>query len=157
MKRYFGSTYYGHPYLDGRGIFLNGHPLDLPITPLADDDLFRNDPPRTKQRYPYNYDPFTIWGTPHPSAECNSTNYTDRLEQEDRAKYTLLSKKHYRSASNIYERPFDSQNCKGPLIERFLRDWHDDPELKLLRVIEYCNSFTGFKTWRLYFHTLRSL
>lgn len=26
--RYIGPTYYGHPYLDGRGFFPDGHPLD---------------------------------------------------------------------------------------------------------------------------------
>lgn len=27
--RYIGPTYYGHPYLDGRGFFPDGHPLDV--------------------------------------------------------------------------------------------------------------------------------
>jgi len=157
MKRYHKSIW-GYGEFDGRGIFFDGHPLDPAMLPPADADLFRHDPPRTKQRHPYNYDPFTIWGAPRPSAECNDTNYTDRLEQEDHAKYALLSKKHYRSGGNAYERPFDAQNCKGHLIEQFLRDWHNDPELKLLRVIEYCNASTGFPTWRLDFHdTPRSL
>ncbi len=29
--RYIGPTYYGHPYLDGRGFFPDGHPLDKPV------------------------------------------------------------------------------------------------------------------------------
>ena len=149
MTRYLGPTYHGHPYLDGRTIFLDGHPLDVRRASPRDEDLQRHDPPWTKQSHPYNYDPFTIWGTPGPSAECNGTNYTDRLSQGDHAKYERLAKKHYRSGSDAYERPFDSHDCKGHLIERFLRDWHGDPELKLLRVVEYCHPYTGYQMWRL--------
>lgn len=115
----------------------------------ADADLMRRDPPWSKRDYPYCYDPFTIWGAPRPSKECNGTVYTDRLDQWDRNKYDQLACKHYRRGDNGYERPFDSHNCKGHLIEAFLRDWFDDPNLKLLRVIEYCNPGTGYQTWRL--------
>lgn len=115
----------------------------------ADEDLMLHDPPWTKQSHPYCYDPFTIWGKPHPSKECNGTVYTDRLDQWDSGKYDRLSRKHYCRGSNNFERPFDSHNCKGELIEAFLRDWFDDPELRLLRVIEYCSPATGYQTWRL--------
>lgn len=158
MTRYFGSTYYGHPYLDGRTIFLDGHPLDMQRDKDADKDLGRHDPPLTKREHPYNYDPFTIWGAPRPSAECNNTDYTDRLSQRDNAKYTRLSRKHYESGTNSYAQPFafDSHNCKGDLIERFLRDWYDDPELKLLRVVEYCNPYSGYQTWRLDYRSTKA-
>lgn len=92
----------------------------------------------------YCYDPFTIWGEPRPNKACNGTDYTDRLDQWDNAKYAQLARKHYQDA-----RPFDSHNCKGHLIETFLRDWHGDPELKLLRVVEYCSPNSGYQTWRL--------
>ncbi len=145
-----GPTYYGHPYLDGRTMFLDGHPLDVIERPRGDEDLGpRHDPPWTKQSHPYSYDPFTIWGEPRPSKECNGSDYTDRLDQWDSAKYARLARKHYSSDTNSYERPFDSHNCKGHLIERFLRDWYDDPKLKLLRVVEYCHPYTGYQTWRL--------
>ncbi len=113
--------------------------------PAVDLDLQRSDPPRTRSTHPYSYDPFTIWGAPQAHAECTDTNWTDRLQEWDYAKYQVLAKKHYPDMS----RPFDSYNCKGTLIEQFLRDWHADPDLKLLRVIEYCNAATGYPTWRL--------
>lgn len=157
MSRYQGPTYYGHPYLDGRGVFLDGHPLDS-----ADKDLSRHAPPRTKSTHPYAYDPFTIWGDPFPSKQCNGTVYTDRLDQEDRAKYERLVRKHYQREESNRDfgragvrwqsptelRPFDSYHCKGELIEAFLRDWFEDPQLKLLRVVEYCDPHSGYETWR---------
>src|SRR5262249_1554438 len=115
----------------------------------ADADLGRHDPPWTRQSHPYCYDPITIWGAPRPSKECNGTVYTDRLDQWDRDKYARLAKKHYQSGDSCYERPFDFPQCKGHLIERFLRDWFDDPKLRLLRVVEYCSPGTGYQTWRL--------
>lgn len=148
MKRYPGSTYYGHPYLDGRSIFLDGDPMRI-VDDQGDEDLTQHDPRWTKQSHPYCYDPFTIWGRPYPDKECNGTVYTDRLDQWDSATYARLAKKHYRSGDNNYERPFDTHNCKGHLIEAFLRDWYDDPALKLLRVIEYCSPATGYQIWRL--------
>lgn len=153
MKGYYGPTYYGHPYLDGRGVFLGGHPLDARDAERGDEDLARHDPPWTKRDHPYDYDPFTIWGTPHPSNLCNNTDYVDRLRQWDGAKYDRLARKHYASGSSSYEHPFDSHDCKGSLIERFMRDWYDDPELKLLRVVEFCNPYTGDQTWRLDYHS----
>ena len=145
-RRYIGPTYYGHPRLDAGGIFLDGHPME---TPPGDEDLARHEPPWSKQSHPYAYDPFTIWGEPCKSKACNGSDYTDGLDEWDTSKYERLAKKHYRSGENSYERPFDAHNCKGALIEAFLRDWHDDPELKLLRVVEYCNAHSGYSTWRL--------
>lgn len=115
----------------------------------GDEDLTRHDPPWTKSDHPYCYDPLTIWGEPRPNKECNGTVYVDRLEQWDAAKYDRLAREHYRRGDTCYERPFDSYNCKGYLIERFLRDWFGDPKLRLLRVVEYCHPYTGYPTWRM--------
>lgn len=147
MKGYIGPRYHGHPYLDG--VFLDNHPLDVVEDPHADADLSRSNPPRTPQTHPYAYDPFTIWGSPHPSKERHGTTYVDRLMQWDRAKYERLARKHYHSGTDNYERPFDAQHCKGYLIEAFLRDWFDDPELRLLRVVEHCHPYTGERNWNL--------
>jgi hypothetical protein len=51
--RYLGPTYYGHPYLDGRGFFLDGHPLDDSAAQCSAEDLTSSsDPLRDKQPYP---------------------------------------------------------------------------------------------------------
>lgn len=151
MTRYLGPRYYGHPFLDGRGVFLDGNPLDdcTKDDPCCDADLQRHDPPRTKDTHPYAYDPFTIWGQPYRDPKQTGTVYADRLMQWDRAKYARLARKHYHSGSNAYEHPFESSNCKGFLIAEFLRDWFDDPSLELLRVVEHCNPYTGERNWSL--------
>lgn len=116
--------------------------------PEPDADLMRRDPPYKKAAHPYTYCPFTIWGKPFPNEKCNGSEYTDRLDAWDRTKYAKLASVYYLNQS-----PFNSHNCKGHLIEAFLRDWYDDPKLQLLRVIEYCNRSTGYPTWRLDFIT----
>jgi len=116
---------------------------------LGDEDLFRREPPWTKAKHPYSYCPFTIWGVPSPSPECNGSEYDDRLSQWDHDKYERLKKQHYHDAeTGNYLAPFSSNACKGDRIEAFLRDWYDDPALKLLRVIEYCQPYSGYPTWR---------
>jgi hypothetical protein len=138
-----------HDFRDGFDRHPGPHFMIVDDNVDVDQDLsMRHDPPWTKQSHPYCYDPFTIWGAPRQNPECNGTVYTDRLDQWDRGKYERLAAKHYRIGDHG-ERPFDSHNCKGHLIERFLRDWFDDPELKLLRVVEYCSPATGYQTWRL--------
>lgn len=109
--------------------------------PSIDDDLTRCDPVRTPQTHPYNYDPFTIWGGPNPSA--NGSEWTDRLQQWDYSKYKALSEKHFSNGS----RPFSSHGCQGELIQAFLRDFLDKPTLILTRVIEYCNQSSGYPLW----------
>jgi hypothetical protein len=128
---------YGYPYV---------------IDDSRDQDLLtRHNPPLSKEEYPYGYDPFTIWGEARAHKECNGSVYTDTLFRDDCDKYERLALKHYGHGGFEGDTVFSSYACKGPLIEAFLRDWFDDPELKLLRVIEYCNKSNGFHTWRLDF------
>lgn len=115
-----------------------------------DSDLDRRDPPRRKHdhNYTYSYDPFTIWGHAGPNERCNGSEWTDRLWEFDYSKAERLAARIYAGA-----RPFDNHSCRGDLVEQFLREWHEDPVLELLRVIEYCNPSTGYPTWRLDYHS----
>ncbi len=121
---------------------------------LADSDLGRQDPPRSKhnRNYTYAYDPFTIWGAPRAHKECNGSDYTDRLEQFDRPKYHRLIEEIYKPE---HCQIFSEHHCRGDLIEKFLRAYHDDESIKLLRVIEYCNWSTGYPTWRMDYVTTK--
>ena len=106
-----------------------------------DADLQRSTPPRCKSRYPYAYDPYTIW---REVGKVDSSDYTDRLAQWDRKRYDLLAREIY--AGN---RPFDNHNCRGDLIEQFLQEYYKNPMIRLRRVIEYCDWSSGYPTWRL--------
>jgi len=121
--------------------------LDRPLTgPLPDEDLRPSKPRRTKWSFPYSYDPFTVWGEPFPNAACNGSVYVDRLEEWDHKKFARLIEEV--RVGEPHGRLF-GEGCRGDLVQKFLRRWHDKPNLRLLRVIEYCNVATGYPTWRL--------
>lgn len=94
---------------------------------------------RTKYEYPYSYDAFVLWKTDGVS---NDTVYSDRLWQWDYVKHDKLCKKHFGDEGQRWNRrnPF--------LIEQFLRDWNDNQNLILIRIMEYCNKSNGFPLWR---------
>lgn len=121
------------------------------VRPDRDADLQRHDPPWTKWDAPYSFDPYTIWGFAGPNKECNSTNWTDRLSEWDYDKYERIAKEVFPVGSQ----PFSDHNCRGDLIQEFLRRYHDDPTIVLLRVIAYCNLSNGFPLWRLDYKTTK--
>lgn len=137
-------------FFDWRGRYISRY--DRRYQDLTDSDLTRDDPIRTKQSHPYSYDPFTIWGYPGPSKKCNASDYTDRLHQWDYRKYDSIAREVYTEGA----RPFDSHHCRGDLIEVFLQKYHNDPTIKLLRVIEYCDASSGYPTWRLDYVTTKA-
>jgi hypothetical protein len=97
--------------------------------------------PRTS--HPYSYDPFVIWGDER--AECNGSVYTDRLIQWDHDKHDLLCQKHFGDRGQYWN------DRDHKLIEAFMQDWQDNPELKLVFVTQFCNVSNGFPTWLLGF------
>jgi hypothetical protein len=107
-----------------------------------DRELRYSDERRTKQQYPYSYDPFTTWGSRDP--RCNGSVYTDRMDQWDHDKFISLGKKILGEVPNWF-----GTWCNGAKVEEFLREYMGKPNLKLTRVIEYCNMSTGYPTWRL--------
>jgi hypothetical protein len=102
---------------------------------------------RTKEMYPYSYDGFVIWRT---EGKANDTIYSDRLLQWDFAKHDRLCMKHFGNKGQYWsDRPPEK-------IEAFLRDWCDNPKLKLIFIMQYCNVSSGFPCWRFDFNTNRS-
>lgn len=101
---------------------------------------------RTKETHPYNYDGFVQWRG-GPNSAANGTIYSDRLLQWDYDKHNLLCKKHFGNRGQWW-------NQREPeKIEAFLRDWCDEPNLKLILVMEYCNQSSGYPCWRFDYHT----
>lgn len=125
----------------------SGSPYTLPQRSrwMVDADLQRRDPPWTKAMAPYAFDPYTIWGHPGANPTCNATDWTDRLSEWDPAKYERIVDEAYPRNSQ----PFSDYGCRGDLIQKFLRLYHEDPSIILLRVIAYCNASNGYPLWRL--------
>lgn len=98
---------------------------------------------KTKLSHPYSYDPIIQFCT---SGEANGTIYTDRFLQWDFAKHDLLCTKHFGDVAQYWD------GREPTKIEAFLRDWCEDPTLKLVGVTEHCNVSNGFPVWRLDFH-----
>jgi hypothetical protein len=109
---------------------------------LVGGDEFGNPVKRTKFEYPYSYDGFVTYRNGENS-EANCTLYSDRMIREK--EYRELSKKHFGNEGQMF---FDRSPKK---IEEFLRDLCEDPELKLIFVMEYCNVSNGYPLWRFEF------
>lgn len=101
---------------------------------------------RTPYTNPYSYDGFIVWRG-GLNKDANSTIYSDRLIQWDFKKHDELSMKHFGNHAQIW---YDRDPKK---IEAFLRDWTDDPKLKLVFVMQYCNVSSGFPLWRFDYQT----
>jgi hypothetical protein len=96
---------------------------------------------RTPKTHPYTYDGFVIWSI--DDEEPNDTIYTDRLTMWDHAKHDRLCEKHFGNDHQYWDKRAPKK------IEAFLKDWIEDPNLQLIRVIQYCNQSSGYPTWRL--------
>lgn len=95
---------------------------------------------RTKQSHPYSYDGFVLWKSDEYSPRSPAgTIYSDRLYEWDYEKAIALGEKHK-------VKRWDNTPAKQ--IEAFLRDWNDDPGLRLVLVMEYCNQASGYPCWR---------
>ena len=96
---------------------------------------------KNKASHPYSYDPICIWG----DETKGSGEYTDRLWQWDHKKHDRLCKKHFGDEGQYWNRRDPEK------IEAFLRDYHDDPTIKLTFITEFCNVSNGYPTWLLGF------
>ena len=99
---------------------------------------------KTPQTHPYSYDGYVLHEA-NTDVEANNTIYTDRLSMWDYDKKERLMQKHFAKTGDWWNEYSPDQ------IEAFLRDWCDDPELKLRRVMQYCNVSSGYPLWRLDF------
>lgn len=96
---------------------------------------------RSKFTHPYSYDPFTIWRREGKPPGNTSGIYSDRLLSWDYAKHDQLCLKHFGNQGQYWG------NRSPALIEKFLQDWHNDPSIKLWRIIESCDLSNGYPVW----------
>lgn len=98
---------------------------------------------RTKGSHPYNYDAYMQYLADDHQLLKGSTVYTDRMLQWDYEKTNNLMQKHFGNQGQYWD------DREPEVIEAFLRDWRQDPNLRLIAVIEYCNQASGYPVWRL--------
>lgn len=95
---------------------------------------------RTKHTHPYNYDGFVLWKSrDYKPTMPAGTIYSDRLYEWDYEKAQRLAEQHEIKRWD---------NTRTEKIEAFLRDWNDNPNLRLVLVMEYCNQSSGYPVWR---------
>lgn len=105
-------------------------------------DEFGNPVSRTKQTHPYSYDGFVLWRGGENN-EATATVYSDRLLQWDYEKHNKLCMKYFGDEAQLW---WDKRSPQQ--IEKFLRDWFDNENLKLVLIMEYCNISNGYPCWR---------
>lgn len=101
-------------------------------------DEFGNPVKRTKDKYPYSYDGFVTWSI---DEEADDTVYSDRLLHWNYTKCRSLMNKHFKGDGDYY------YNRSPEQIEAFLSEYMDK-DIKLVRVMEYCNQSSGYPVWR---------
>jgi hypothetical protein len=106
---------------------------------------------KTQTTHPYSYDPFIVWQTEihegPKKIEPNDSCYSDRLMEWDFKKHNLLRLKHFGNEAQLTWNQDDPSKT-----EAFLRDYFNKPDLKLIRIIQYCNLASGYPCWRFDFH-----
>lgn len=107
--------------------------------------LFRLDPielseiPRSRVEYPYSYDPCIVWSS---GDECASgTLYSDRLCRDGKFLEIVNS-----FIGN--ERLNFGFGADLSLIENILKKYLSSCNLRIVRVVEYCNPSSGYPYWR---------
>lgn len=96
---------------------------------------------KTKKEYPYGYDGFVVHRVGNNS-EANETVYSDRLWQWDHSKYNKSVEKVFGDHRQMFYQATSDE------LERMLREYFDNPKLKLILVMEYCNVSNGYPVWR---------
>lgn len=104
-------------------------------------DEFNNPIKRTPSEYSYSYDGYIIYRSA-PNDEVNATVWSDRIYQQDSTKFNHLCLKHFGDKGQY----FSDRDPK--LIQSFLSEYFDKPELKLIFIMQYCNRSSGYPLWR---------
>jgi len=94
---------------------------------------------KTKEEWPYSYSEHVLWGGYKPE----TGDYSDRLEQWDYGKFNRLWKEHCDCRWS---------QVQQDALQKFMRDYHSDPELRVTCLVEGCNPSSGYPYWIVYYH-----
>ena len=104
-------------------------------------DEFDNPVEKPKNKFPYSYDGFILhrFG---PNSEFDSTAYSDSFKLWDNEKFNSLKEKYFKNKGDYWP------TSEPKLIEKFLQEFFDNSDLKLIFIMEYCNISNGYPYWR---------
>ena len=108
-------------------------------------DEFDNPVEKPKNKFPYSYDGFILhrFG---PNSEFDSTAYSDSFKLWDNEKFNSLKEKYFKNKGDYWP------TSEPKLIEKFLQEFFDNSDLKLIFIMEYCNISNGYPVWRFDFN-----
>lgn len=90
---------------------------------------------------PYSFHPYVTWGD--KKDKVTGSVYSDRLYQWDSELHDDLCLKYFGNKGQTWN-PID----RSPeVIEKFLRDYLNDPELKLVYIEKHCHMASGYPIW----------
>ena len=110
-------------------------------------DLDGNPVERTRDKYPYSYDPYVVFKSDSFKREEMTSVYSDRLLQWDLDKFNDSRKKVDGTTSQYF-------NLSQYQCQLFLRYYYDDPNLELHCILEGCNVSNGFPYWVFFFKSI---
>lgn len=106
---------------------------------------------RSKREYPYSFSDYVRWAK-YPNRKGSDFNlqegqshqaaYSDHMASGDRAHFDKCFAEHLPIGSGGFRHGSNSA------IQNFLRAYHRDEKLELLRIVDGCNSHSGFEVWR---------
>jgi len=102
-------------------------------------DINGNPVCRTREAYPYSYDPYVIWKGEY-NKNTDGATYSDRLWQQNPEKFKKYCKQVWEDEGQI----FSYRDSKG--IEKFL-SLYFEREVKLTAIMEGYNVSNGYPYW----------
>ena len=99
-------------------------------------------PIQSQSQHPYSYSPFIVWGE---EKDNETVQYSDRLYQQNFELTEKLCKTHFGDRGQHFN------NRNPELIESFLKERLDRPNLKLHMIVEWCNVSNGYPYWSFHF------
>ena len=99
---------------------------------------------RTIYEYPYSYDAFVLFKDPEWSCR-DKADYSDRLREWDRAKFNECCMAVWGNTGHGFARRSAAD------VEKFLRLYYGDDQLRLTGIEQECNVSSGYPYWIFYY------
>lgn len=107
-------------------------------------DLDGNPVKKTKDEYPYSYDPYVVWKGDYDKEKISNVVYSDRLWEWDSKKYNECCQEVWNNHGQYF------YNREPEDIERFLSKYFRR-NIKLTVILEGCNVSNGYPVWVFYY------